>query len=362
MTRTRTYNFTKTAIVSQEEEDRIVMAAATKADMETMFSKINSKQNTRGLEPNNYYGLSSENAKDWLNRFQNFAALSGLEDEKKILTFRLLLKGAGSTWFDNLSDNDAKDFDTVVQKFKDTFMNQSKNWINTHRLETRKLQPKETCEAYINEIVNIANQIDLTEKETTKALIRGLPSTMRAQIIAFNPTTLDDTIQRIYLSEASQRLQQNEELSALETGNDMKMSVIMTAISNMTDTVKQSIEHLKNGQDTQPIQNTYRRTYDQQGRSNEYHPPQRYNQWSQPGPSRQQTNGSRPSWNQPSNRQTGPGMRRCYSCGSPNHLVKNCYSSSRMHDNYKASENRNYINRVYYKPKNDMLPRRQFRN
>ncbi len=216
----------------------------TKDELEDMLSKLSMNRHVSALEPTNYSGQSTENATDWLTRFENYSKLNGLDNAKKIITFQLLLKGASSCWFNCLTDAEKKDYDVIVKKFKDTFMSSSKNLINTLRLETRKLQPSESCEAYINEVLNISNQIGLSEKEISQTLLRGLPGSMRAHIIAFNPTTMDDTIQRIYLAEATIKIQQKEDVSVIDNGSNEQITAIAQAMQTMN-------EHIHRISDTQ---------------------------------------------------------------------------------------------------------------
>ena len=285
--------------------------AATKAEMESMFSNLSLKQSIRYLEPGTYMGLSTENAADWLDRFENYAKLNELDNKKKIITFQLLLKGASSCWFKSLSSTDITNFDTIVKKFKETFMSPSKNWINIQRLETRKLLPTETCEHYINETLSISNQIGLTAKEISQALIRGLPGKIRAQIITFNPSTLDETIQRIYLAEAAIKLQQKEELTVVEEPSNPQLAAITSAIERVNDSVNNNSSLINKLPATQE---TYRRTFI----------PREEKDYGQPI-EEQGARQPQSDWNRQRTWISRPMNRlQCFTCGSENHLYKQC--------------------------------------
>ena len=66
--------------------------AATKAEMESMFSNLSLKQSIRYLEPGTYMGLSTENAADWLDRFENYAKLYELDNNKKNNNIPVIVK------------------------------------------------------------------------------------------------------------------------------------------------------------------------------------------------------------------------------------------------------------------------------
>jgi len=340
---------------------------ATVGEIENMLAKLNLNKNTRCLEPGVYLGLSTENASDWLNRFENYCVLNSLEKEKKIMTFQLLLKGASSCWFNGLSDEDKKDYKEIIKQFKLTFMNKSKQWINTHRLETRKLEPGESCECYINEIVNIANQIGLTEKETTQTLIRGLPTSIRAQIIAFNPTTMDETIQRIYLAEATLKLQKTEEVATIEKTTNSQLTALVTAMEKMNDNLKRTTESGETRNTQHPFPDTYRRTYfptredNSDRRDNRTFNQRTYQQQPYGIQRRQQWNGEQMN------------NKTCYNCGSRNHFYRQCpnvimntrgreqlnpYGYGQRQRTYVNQAPTNYQNRYPTGSKNTMFPRR----
>lgn len=334
---------------------------ASKEDIENMMSKLSVTRNTRYLEPSMYGGTSSENASEWLSRFENYAQLTDMQPDRRLLHLKLLLRGIALCWFQNLSDTDSANYDTVIKRFKDTFMSPSRNYINIQRLESLRLGPNENCETFVNQVLNLSNQIGLTDKETAQTLLRALPGNMRAQIVAFNPTTLEETIQRIYLAEASLRMQKKEEMSSVENTPNTHLAVMAEAIQKMNDNLKKTTENLE--QNRSP-QDTYRRTFYPRREENTNGQQQNWDQRD----THQYRNTSRPTYRNVND-------RRCYTCGSANHLYRQCPSANysqrpRQFNSYNQSWNRNnqmrYSNRGqqynqqrnYRDSKNVMLPRR----
>ena len=82
-------------------------------------------------------------------------------------------------------------------------------WLNTTRLENRKLSNSESEEKYIEDMSKLALLVGIKEEELSKALIRVLPLKLRWNVVSFNPTTLSESIQIILLGEAT--LSFNEE-------------------------------------------------------------------------------------------------------------------------------------------------------
>ena len=102
------------------------MAAATKAELEKML-KIMDSRKVSAFQPTPFSGLSHESAQEFLNQFENYAKLSDLDDDEKIVVFNLLLRGLAKFWFEGLSVQDKQTFDAIKTRFKDTYLSQSKN-------------------------------------------------------------------------------------------------------------------------------------------------------------------------------------------------------------------------------------------
>ena len=93
-------------------------------------------------------------------------------------------------------------FDRLADQFKTDYLRNNK-WLNSTRLENRKLLSSESTEKYIADMSELALLVGIQEEELSKALIRGLPPKLRWHVVSFNPTSLSETIQRILLGEAT---------------------------------------------------------------------------------------------------------------------------------------------------------------
>ena len=112
------------------------------------------------------------------------------------------LCGAARCWFLTQPEETKKNFDRLAEQFKTDYLKNNK-WLNSTRLENRKLLSSEPAEKYIADMSELALLVGLKEEELSKALIRGLPPKLRWHVVSFNPTSLSDTIQRILLGEAT---------------------------------------------------------------------------------------------------------------------------------------------------------------
>ena len=68
----------------------------------------------------------------------------------------------------------------------------------------------ESADKYIADMCDLALLVGIEDTELSKALIRGLPTKLKWHVVSFNPTTLSETIQRIFLGEAKLSFGDNE--------------------------------------------------------------------------------------------------------------------------------------------------------
>ena len=333
--------------VDEEEEDEEEdMAAATKAELEKML-KIMDSRKVSAFQPTPFSGLSHESAQEFLNQFENYAKLSDLDDDEKIVVFNLLLRGLAKFWFEGLSVQDKQTFDAIKTRFKDTYLSQSKNWITTQKLEGRKLATGEKVETYIQDVIQMGNNIGLTSKEQQSALIRGLTPKLRSQLITHNPQTLADTIERIYLSETALNLQNQESVNVMDSMTTCQLAGLNAAVKDLGDKVHSLAEQNK-GQE-------------RQGRGANAYGNEQYEQ-RQPYYHNMQQNAPRQQWLYPAQQryeprnqqnfqrsQAGNTFRRpaindtCFVCGRRGHFARECYyRDNRRAINMQPSQQRNF--------------------
>ena len=207
-------------VVKEKIKKNPATMAATKEEIAEMFRK---QKTQKSFDPKQFFGSSSENAKEFLASFENYSKLNNMPDTEKILTFEMCLSGAAKIWFLTLSEERRKNFTTISEQFKKDYV-QNNQWLNITRLENRKLKSSETAEHYIKDMSNLALLTGIKDDELAKALIRGLPDQLKWHVISFNPTTLSDTIQRILLGEATLTFTGKEEIHAIE---ENELSVLM---------------------------------------------------------------------------------------------------------------------------------------
>ncbi len=219
---------TQKTLLDQKE----VKMAATKQDVEELL-KSHSKSK-RCFEPNDFSGKSSENARDFLSSFVNYCTLNNIEGKERILTFEMCLQGAAKCWYLTLKEAVKTDFDKISEEFTKNFL-QNNKWLNTTRLENRRLLSTESAETYIADMSNLALLLGIEDQELAKCLIRGLPTRLRSHVISHNPANLSETTQRILLGQFTLSFGDKEGICAISDNNITEGQSISDVLNRLSD-------------------------------------------------------------------------------------------------------------------------------
>ena len=217
------------------------MATCTKNDLVEVLGKQKSRKT---FVPKDFSGKTTDNARDFLSSFKNYCALNNIVGDEQLLTFEMCLSGTAKCWFIGLHDDTKKDITLVYSEFENNYL-KSNQWLNTTRLESRKLLRGESAENYINDMSNLALLVGIHDQELSKALIRGLPDKLRWHVMTFNPTTLGETIQRILLGEAALSLEvEKEQIHAVYDNSSLHEAInkVDARLANLECTVKSTAE------------------------------------------------------------------------------------------------------------------------
>ena len=320
-------------LVEEEENVNGDRNMATKEEITELLKKMDNRKIST-FQPTTFSGKEHESAQDFMAQFESYAKLSDLKGEDQIVVFNLLLKGLAKFWFQGIPACDKTDFAKIKKNFIDTYLSPSKTWLTVQKLEGKKLQPGEKIENYVQEVIQMANNVGLTENEQRAALIRGLTPKLRAQLIIHNPQTLAQTLERIYLSDAALNLQNQETVNMVDSMTTCQLAGLNATVSELGEKIKTLMEQPKpesvvRGSESvhQPYYNP--REYNTTPFVPRYPPAVRY-----PGHQQQQQQQQRhqqqQSYGRFGMRTPGAGNPNwqsgtCFTCGRQGHFARDCY-------------------------------------
>lgn len=186
-------------------------------DIENLFKKYGkSKQTLYALEPSTFSGSTYENATEWIQKFEDYCTIQNITDYKeKSVIFSALLKSGAHCWYKNLKEADKETWDKLKNSFLTSY-GESNKWISQFRLEQRVLRDNENVDSFIQDMTSLAVQAGVPSSELSRCLIRALPDDLKWQVIAFNPKTVEETIERILLAESSCKWKTKQECNTVE--------------------------------------------------------------------------------------------------------------------------------------------------
>ena len=86
---------------------------------------------------------------------------------------------------------------------------------------------------------DLALLVGIEDTALSKALIKGPPTRLKWHVVSFNPTTLSDTIQRIFLGEVTLSFGDNEDINVVsENGMTTTVQRIYERLDRLEDILK----------------------------------------------------------------------------------------------------------------------------
>ena len=283
---------------------------ATLEDITDLFNLRESKSLTL-THPVKFSGLAEENSHDFIKRLEQYAGYNKIVGEQKAQLFAILLRGLASDWYDTLDGNIKTDYDLLKQSFMQHFQSQSIQFLNQQKLETHRLEEGQSIETYINTVMKMSNNLNLSENEKKMALLRGLPAEMKADIIVHNPDNVINTIQKLRLVHESYSMKKQEKKNKESRSYDL--ASLGAAVANIEKLVQRpSIQSVEKYENKDEIKRSH------------YAPIRRWGETIQ------------------NDRGIYKFTGNCYYCGRVGHIARYCLLNKGSRNNYGGQRKPNY--------------------
>ena len=83
---------------------------------------MKSYKSCRSFQPGDFTGKTADNAREFISTFKNYYKLNNIDDQDKLLTFQMCLRGAAKCWFNWLSAGIKQDFKLIEEQFDKNFL------------------------------------------------------------------------------------------------------------------------------------------------------------------------------------------------------------------------------------------------
>ena len=155
-----------------------------------------------------------------------------------------------SNWYDTLTDDIKKEFKDIKNSFQEHFQTNVNTFLNHQKLENVRYDSKcdKLIEQYIETVMTMCNNLNLSDSEKKMALLRGLPASIKADVIGYSPDGVMATIQRLRLVHQGHALKMQEQQEG--DNSAMQLASLGAAVANIEKLIKslniQSIDKAHN--------------------------------------------------------------------------------------------------------------------
>ncbi len=192
------------------------------------------------LKPRSFFGIPSDNAEQWLGRFNNWASLQQLSDIAKLSALPLFLEGLAADWVASLTEQNVDTWEHLINSFKQRFFpNELQKWRALSELWSRNQKPTESVDEYVTNIRCLARQASANDdQQINAAIIKGLRDNIRLHVLQSDHNTTEEILKAARIAE--QAVIPNSSVDLLSAINDIKGQLDRMAVRRVASPVPRS--------------------------------------------------------------------------------------------------------------------------
>ena len=142
-----------------------------------------------------FKGVEGEDVTTWLKQFERFCVYKKLNNDQKLASFGLLLRGQAAIWYQGLDDNITSDLAAVKDRLKQTYsLSKNSLWKKERDLFSKVQGPQESVHSYVANMRAACRDLEISEAQLVRLICSGLRQELRPFILSQNLGTVEEVI------------------------------------------------------------------------------------------------------------------------------------------------------------------------
>ena len=147
------------------------------------------------LTPPTFSGSSEEDVQVWIKQFEQFCVFKKLNNDQKLASIGLLLRGQAAVWYHGLPADITANLNSLKEKLVSTYsLSRNALWQKERQLFNRLQGPTESVKEYITIMRASCRDLDVSEAQLVRIICGGLREELRPFILGKNLQTVDEVI------------------------------------------------------------------------------------------------------------------------------------------------------------------------
>ena len=146
-----------------------------------------------GLTPPTFSGSSEEDVQVWIKQFEQFCVFKKLNNDQKLASIGLLLRGQAAVWYHGLPADITADLNSLKEKLVSTYsLSRNALWQKERQLFNSLQGQTESVNEYITIMRASCRDLDVSEAQLVRLICGGLREELRPSHSRKNLQTVDE--------------------------------------------------------------------------------------------------------------------------------------------------------------------------
>ena len=152
----------------------------------------------------------------WLESFQAYVDLKGIQGHNRVHLFRLLMTDQAAIWLRSLPPHSCDTFDDLVEAFKRRYqISQADRWKHTAALFSSQQAPTQTVDDFISNMIYHARKLQLSDNLIFDLILKRLKSDIRLPVLQAQPKDISEILHHARIAQSAQHMADHSDSTPL---------------------------------------------------------------------------------------------------------------------------------------------------